>query len=122
MPNLADRLGVMYAERAIARAQICLLVFDATEGVTTEDASIGAKINKAGRGAVIVFNKWDLVTGREEVIDVSRLDVSNNGIELQDREFVAAIREGREPNASVAKVLECYRVMDELERQLNNSN
>lgn len=64
----------------------------------------------------------DLVTGREEVIDVSRLDVSNNGIELQDREFVAAIREGREPNASVAKVLECYRVMDELERQLNNSN
>ena len=44
----------------------------------------------------------DLVTGKEEPIDVSQVDVSMNGIELQDREFVAAIREGREPNSSVA--------------------
>ena len=41
-----------------------------------------------------------------------------NGIELQDREFFAAIREGREPNASVAQVLPCYRTLDRLERQL----
>jgi 2-hydroxy-4-carboxymuconate semialdehyde hemiacetal dehydrogenase len=41
-----------------------------------------------------------------------------NGIELQDREFVAAIREGREPNSSVAQVLDCYRVLGELEKQL----
>ena len=47
----------------------------------------------------------DLVTGREEPIDVSQVDVSTNGIELQDREFVAAIREGREPNSCVASVL-----------------
>jgi 2-hydroxy-4-carboxymuconate semialdehyde hemiacetal dehydrogenase len=60
----------------------------------------------------------DLVTGREEPIDVSQVDVSMNGIELQDREFVAAIREGREPNSSVAQVLPCYRVLDQLERQL----
>ena len=40
-----------------------------------------------------------------------------NGIELQDREFFAAIREGREPNASVAQVLPCYQVLDELEKQ-----
>jgi 2-hydroxy-4-carboxymuconate semialdehyde hemiacetal dehydrogenase len=60
----------------------------------------------------------DLVTGREEVIDVSRVDVSSNGIELQDREFVAAIRQGREPNASVRSVLPCYRVLGELETQL----
>lgn len=60
----------------------------------------------------------DLVTGRDEPIDVSRVDVSMNGIELQDREFFAAIREGREPNASVASVLPCYRVLDLLERQL----
>jgi len=44
--------------------------------------------------------------------------VSMNGIELQDREFFAAIREGREPNASVAQVLPCYRTLDQLERQL----
>ena len=60
----------------------------------------------------------DLVTGRDDVVDVSKVDVSMNGIELQDREFVAAIREGREPNASVAQVMPCYRVLDALEKQL----
>jgi 2-hydroxy-4-carboxymuconate semialdehyde hemiacetal dehydrogenase len=60
----------------------------------------------------------DLVTGKEEPIDLTGVTVSNNGIELQDREFVAAIREGREPNASVAQVLPCYRVLDQLEKQL----
>jgi len=60
----------------------------------------------------------DLVTGKEEPVDVSKVDVSMNGIELQDREFVAAIREGREPNASVAQVMPCYRVLDALEKQL----
>ena len=60
----------------------------------------------------------DLVTGREEPVDVSTVDLSMNGIELQDREFVSAIREGREPNASVAQVMPCYRVLDRLEQQL----
>ncbi|MFD1612293.1 Gfo/Idh/MocA family oxidoreductase [Sphingomonas tabacisoli] len=60
----------------------------------------------------------DLVTGKEEPVDVSKVDVSMNGIELQDREFVAAIREGREPNSSVAQVIDCYRVLDQLEKQL----
>ena len=62
----------------------------------------------------------DLVNGREDVIDVSQVDVSMNGIELQDREFFAAIEERREPNASVAQVLPCYRVLDELEQQLSD--
>ena len=61
----------------------------------------------------------DLVDGRENAIDVSQVDVSMNGIELQDREFVAAINEGREPNSSVAKVFDCYRVLYELDQQLN---
>lgn len=60
----------------------------------------------------------DLVNGREEPVDVSRVAVSMNGIELQDREFFAAIAEGREPNSSVAQVLPCYRVLHELEQQL----
>jgi 2-hydroxy-4-carboxymuconate semialdehyde hemiacetal dehydrogenase len=60
----------------------------------------------------------DLVNGKDEKIDVSTVDVSMNGIELQDREFLAAIRERREPNASVAQVLPCYRTLHELERQL----
>jgi 2-hydroxy-4-carboxymuconate semialdehyde hemiacetal dehydrogenase len=56
----------------------------------------------------------DLFTGKEEQIDVSDVDVSMNGIELQDREFIAAIREGREPNSSVAQLLPCYRALGEL--------
>ncbi len=60
----------------------------------------------------------DLVDGNQKPIDVSQVAVSMNGIELQDREFFAAIREGREPNSSVAKVLECYRTLDQIEQQL----
>jgi 2-hydroxy-4-carboxymuconate semialdehyde hemiacetal dehydrogenase len=61
----------------------------------------------------------DLVNGKEEPIDVSKVAVSMNGIELQDREFVAAINEGREPNASVSSVLPCYQVLDQLAKQLD---
>jgi 2-hydroxy-4-carboxymuconate semialdehyde hemiacetal dehydrogenase len=60
----------------------------------------------------------DLFNGKNEQIDVSQVDVSMNGIELQDREFFAAIREGREPNASVAQVLPCYRTLDRIEKSL----
>lgn len=60
----------------------------------------------------------DLVTGKEEPVDLTGVAVSSNGIELQDREFVTAIREGREPNASVAQVMPCYRVLDALQTQL----
>jgi 2-hydroxy-4-carboxymuconate semialdehyde hemiacetal dehydrogenase len=60
----------------------------------------------------------DLFNGKNEQIDVSKVDVSMNGIELQDREFFAAIREGREPNASVAQVLSCYRTLDRIEKSL----
>jgi 2-hydroxy-4-carboxymuconate semialdehyde hemiacetal dehydrogenase len=61
----------------------------------------------------------DLIDGKDQKIDVSHVDVSMNGIELQDREFFNAIREGREPNASVAQVLPCYRTLADLERQLS---
>ncbi len=60
----------------------------------------------------------DLVDGKQNPIDVSQVAVSMNGIELQDREFFAAISEGREPNSSVGKVLECYRTLDQIEQQL----
>jgi 2-hydroxy-4-carboxymuconate semialdehyde hemiacetal dehydrogenase len=60
----------------------------------------------------------ELIDGKNNAIDVSKVDVSLNGIELQDREFIAAIRERREPNSSVAQVLPCYRILHELERQL----
>ncbi len=60
----------------------------------------------------------DLFDGHDKQIDVSKVDVSMNGIELQDREFFAAIREGREPNSSVAQVLPAYQKLHELEQTL----
>ncbi len=60
----------------------------------------------------------DLVDGYEKPIDVSKVDVSMNGIELQDREFIAAIKEGREPNASVAQAYSAMKVLDMLEKKL----
>jgi GTP-binding protein len=64
-PSRADRVSVRYAERAIERAHVCLLVLDATLGVTTQDAAIGGKIAQRGRGAIAVVNKWDLVESKE---------------------------------------------------------
>src|SRR5579863_8954873 len=58
----------------------------------------------------------DLVDGDQKPIDISQVDVSMNGIELQDREFLAAIREGREPNSSVAQCLPAMQTLDRLEK------
>jgi 2-hydroxy-4-carboxymuconate semialdehyde hemiacetal dehydrogenase len=82
------------------------------------DGPLGTFFRYIGDTATYIARYDDLVNGKEEPIDVSRVDVSMNGIELQDREFIAAIREGREPNSSVAKVLPCYKVLHDLEQQL----
>jgi 2-hydroxy-4-carboxymuconate semialdehyde hemiacetal dehydrogenase len=57
----------------------------------------------------------DLSDGKDNRIDVSKVDVSMDGIELEDREFIAAIKEGREPNASLAQLLPFMRVLGRLE-------
>ncbi|OQY71751.1 MAG: oxidoreductase [Rhodocyclaceae bacterium UTPRO2] len=82
------------------------------------DGPLGTFFRYIGDSGTYIARYDDLVNGKDEKIDVSKVDVSMNGIELQDREFFAAIREGREPNASVAQVLPCYRTLDRLERQL----
>ena len=82
------------------------------------DGPLGTFFRYIGDTATYIARYDDLVNGKDEKIDVSKVDVSMNGIELQDREFFAAIREGREPEASVASVLPCYEVLAELEKQL----
>jgi len=82
------------------------------------DGPFGTVFRYIGDTGTYIASYDDLETGRGEAVDVSGVDVSMNGIELQDREFVAAIEEGREPNASVAQVLPCYQVLDRLEQQL----
>jgi 2-hydroxy-4-carboxymuconate semialdehyde hemiacetal dehydrogenase len=61
----------------------------------------------------------DLFDGKDNKIDLSGVAMSMNGIELQDREFVAAIREKREPYSSVAQVLPAMETLDRLEKSLN---
>ncbi len=82
------------------------------------DGPLGTFFRYIGDSATYIARYDDLFNGKEEKVDVSQVAVSMNGIELQDREFFAAIREGREPNSSVAKVLPCYEVLHALEQQL----
>ena len=83
------------------------------------DGPLGTFFRYIGDTATYVARYDDLFNGKEEKIDVSKVDVSMNGIELQDREFFAAIKAGREPNSSVAQVLPCYEVLHRLEQQLS---
>ena len=83
------------------------------------DGPLGTYFRYIGDTATYLARYDDLYNGKDEKIDVSQVDVSTNGIELQDREFFAAIREGREPNSSVGRVLACYEVLHQLEQQLN---
>ena len=83
------------------------------------DGPLGTYFRYIGDTATYLARYDDLYTGKEEKIDVSQVAVSMNGIELQDREFFAAIQEGREPNSSVGKVFACYQVLHQLEQQLN---
>ena len=82
------------------------------------DGPLGTFFRYIGDTGTYIARYDDLFNGKDEKIDVSKVDVSMNGIELQDREYFAAIRERREPNASVTQVLPCYRVLHQLEQQL----
>jgi 2-hydroxy-4-carboxymuconate semialdehyde hemiacetal dehydrogenase len=86
------------------------------------DGPLGTFFRYIGDSATYIARYDDLVTGKEEPVDLAGVAVSNNGIELQDREFIAAIREGREPNSSVAQVIDCYRVIGELAASLETQD
>src|SRR3954467_7431999 len=75
------------------------------------DGPLGTFFRYIGDTGTYIARYDELVTGRDQPIDVSGVAVSMNGIELQDREFIAAIRERREPESSVAQVIDCYRVL-----------
>jgi 2-hydroxy-4-carboxymuconate semialdehyde hemiacetal dehydrogenase len=85
------------------------------------DGPLGTFFRYIGDTGTYIARYDDLIDAKDNKIDVSKVDVSMNGIELQDREFFAAIREGREPNGSVAQVLPCYRTLHALEQQLAES-
>ena len=111
-PELGIAMDMSIQLRAASGA-ICTLSLS-----FNNDGPFGTFFRYIGDTGTYIARYDDLVDGREEPIDVSDVDVSTNGIELQDREFFSAIREGREPNSSVAYVLPCYEILDRLERQL----
>ena len=86
------------------------------------DGPLGTFFRYIGDTGTYIARYDDLVNGKEEPIDLTGVAGSNNGIELQDREFLSAIREGREPNGSVAQVLDCYRVIGELAESLEKQD
>ncbi len=85
------------------------------------EGPLGTFFRYIGDSGTYIARYDDLVDGKDNKIDVSKVDVSMNGIELQDREFFAAIRDNREPIASVAQVLPCYRTLHQLEQQLHGA-
>ena len=111
-PGLGIAMDMSIQLRA-ANGAICTLSLS-----FNNDGPLGTFFRYIGDSATYLARYDDLFNGKEEKIDVSKVGVSMNGIELQDREFFAAIRENREPNASVAQVLPCYRVLHGLEQQL----
>ena len=86
------------------------------------DGPLGTFFRYIGDTGTYIARYDDLVNGKEEPVDLTGVASSNNGIELQDREFLSAIREGREPNGSVAQVLDCYRVIGELAESLERQD
>ncbi len=82
------------------------------------DGPFGTFFRYIGDTGTYIARYDDLTDGRDEAIDVSKVDVSMNGIELENREFIAAISEGREPKSSVQQVLGCYELLHDLEQQL----
>ena len=85
------------------------------------DGPLGTFFRYIGDTGTYIARYDDLVDGRDEPIDVSGVDVSMNGIELQDRDFLAAVQGGPEPRASIANVFPCYEVIADLERQLGEA-
>jgi GTPase len=61
--EVVDKFAAIRTERAIERADLCLLMLDVQEGITAQDKKIANKIEEAGKGCIILFNKWDLVQG-----------------------------------------------------------
>lgn len=82
------------------------------------DGPLGSFFRYIGDTGTYIARYDDLVDGREQPIDLSDVAVSNNGIELIDREFIAAIEEGREPNSSFQQGLAAMQVMQKLEDQM----
>ena len=119
--------GPKHPELGIAMDQSIQMKTDKGQILTlalsfNNDGPLGTFFRYIGDTGTYIARYDDLVDGREQPIDVSKVNVSMNGIELQDREFVEAIQKGRAPNSSIASVLDCYRIIGDLEDSLREQD
>jgi 2-hydroxy-4-carboxymuconate semialdehyde hemiacetal dehydrogenase len=113
-PNLGIAMD-MSIQMKVATGAICTLSLS-----FNNDGPLGTFFRYICDNGTYICRYDDLFDGKEQKIDVSKVDVSMNGIELQDREFFAAIKERREPNASVAQALPAMQVLDRIEKTLHD--
>jgi 2-hydroxy-4-carboxymuconate semialdehyde hemiacetal dehydrogenase len=114
-PELGIAMDMTVGMKAPGSGALCTLALS-----FNNDGPLGTFFRYICDNGTYIARYDDLVDGREQPIDVSRVDVSMDGIELQDREFFAAIAEGREPNASVQQCLPAMQTLDRLERSLKS--
>jgi len=103
----------MSIQLATASGKLCTLSLS-----FNNEGPLGTFFRYICDNATYVARYDDLFTGDDEPVDVSHVAVSMDGIELQDREFLSAITNGRQPNSSIFSVLDCYRVLGQLQEQL----
>jgi 2-hydroxy-4-carboxymuconate semialdehyde hemiacetal dehydrogenase len=111
-PTLGIAMDMTVALRSPSGA-LCTLALS-----FNNDGPLGTTFRYIGDTGTYVAVYDDLVDGEGKPVDLSGLGVAIDGIENQDREFVTAVREGREPEASVARCLPAMQVLDRLEREL----
>ncbi|CCX71462.1 gTPase Der [Firmicutes bacterium CAG:555] len=70
-----EKFSVMRAQMAIERADVCLIMIDAREGVTEQDTKIAGLAHEAGKASIIVVNKWDLIEKETGTLEKMRKDV-----------------------------------------------
>lgn len=111
-PDLGIAMDMSIQLRA-ANGALCTLALS-----FNNDGPFGTVFRYIGDTGTYLARYDDLTTGHDAPIDLRDIAVSLDGVELEDREFVAAITEGREPNASIAQVMACYRTLADMEAQL----
>ncbi|MBQ4043156.1 MAG: ribosome biogenesis GTPase Der [Clostridia bacterium] len=78
-----EKFSVLRAQLAIERADVCLIMIDAREGVTEQDTKIAGLAHEAGKASIVVVNKWDLIEKDDKTMDRMRKDV------LRDLSFMS---------------------------------
>ncbi|MBS0621617.1 MAG: ribosome biogenesis GTPase Der [Verrucomicrobia bacterium] len=103
-----DKFAAIRTERAIERADICILIVDAREGITTQDKKIANSIEEAGKGCIVLLNKWDLVSGHRMEHALQAIDLEANFLRHCPKVIISA-KTGR----NVDKVFEEVQLVEE---------